>query len=75
MQCNEMLKSDDLSVREIIKRSKVEVICTTDDPVDDLMYHRKIQGDKSFDVKVLPSFRPDKALNIENKGFVERREA
>ena len=44
MQCNEMLKSDDLSVREIIKRSKVEVICTTDDPVDDLMYHRKIQG-------------------------------
>lgn len=71
MQCNEMLKSDDLSVREIIKRSKVEVICTTDDPVDDLMYHRKIQGDKSFDVKVLPSFRPDKALNIENKGFVE----
>jgi len=69
--CNEMLKSDDLSVRGLILKSNVEVICTTDDPVDDLEYHRTIKEDKNFPVRVLPAFRPDKALNIHQNGFRE----
>lgn len=67
--CNEKLK--DMSVRDIIKSSDVEIICTTDDPVDSLEYHKKIAEDKSFDVKVLPAFRPDKAMNIENNDFTD----
>ena len=66
-----MLKSDDLSARGLILNSNVEVICTTDDPVDNLEYHRAIREDKSFPVKVLPAFRPDKALNIHLDGFRE----
>lgn len=69
--CNTMLKSDDLSARGLILNSNVEVICTTDDPVDNLEYHRAIREDKSFPVKVLPAFRPDKALNIHLDGFRE----
>ncbi len=68
-KCNEMLKGDDFSVRAIIKKSNVKLICTTDDPADDLGYHRAISQDKSFDVKVLPAFRPDKGMNIEKEGF------
>lgn len=63
---NETLKT--LSARQMIKNSKVEVICTTDDPVDDLKYHFLLkEEDTSF--KVLPSFRPDKAMNIELSWF------
>lgn len=58
-----------LPVRDIINQSNVEVICTTNDPLDDLRYHKLIAKDASFDVKVIPAFRPDKALNIENAGF------
>ncbi|SKA74258.1 glucuronate isomerase [Clostridium sp. USBA 49] len=68
---NTLLKSEDYSVRSLIKRSNVEVICTTDDPVDSLEYHIKLKEDKSFNVKVLPTFRPDKALNINNCDFRE----
>jgi len=67
--CNEKLKA--LSVRDIIKMSAVEIICTTDDPIDNLEYHKKIAEDKSFEVKVLPAFRPDKAMNIDKDGFFE----
>lgn len=69
--CNAMLKSDDLSARGLILKSNVEIICTTDDPVDNLEYHRDIREDKSFPVRVLPAFRPDKALNIHLNGFRE----
>lgn len=65
--CNEKLKH--MSVRDIIKNSNVEVICTTDDPTDTLEFHERIAADGSFDVKVLPAFRPDKALNIEKDGY------
>jgi glucuronate isomerase len=65
--CNNKLADDELSARNIIKRMNVEVICTTDDPVDDLKYHKKIAYDDTFDVKVLPTFRPDKALIIEKE--------
>lgn len=60
----------ELSVRNIIKKSNVKIICTTDDPLDSLEYHLKIKNDKSFDVKVLPAMRPDKAIRIEKDAFV-----
>jgi len=68
-QCNKVLAQPDFTTRGIIKRSGVEVICTTDDPIDDLRYHKQIAADKTFDVKVLPSFRPDKAINIHKPTF------
>lgn len=70
-QCNEMLKGDDFSARGLILRSNVEVICTTDDPIDTLEYHQAIKKDSTFPVKVYPTFRPDKALNINLQGFAE----
>jgi glucuronate isomerase len=70
-RCNEILASGQLSARNLIKRSNVKVICTTDDPADTLEYHRAIAADAAFDVKVFPAFRPDKAINIEMDGFDE----
>ncbi len=69
--CNEKLAEDTMSVRGIIAASNVELIGTTDDPIDDLRYHKQIAADESFSVKVLPSFRPDKAVNIDKDGFIE----
>ena len=68
---NEKLKSPDMSARGIIKSSGVAFIGTTDDPVDTLEYHKLLREDKSFDTVVAPSFRPDKALNIEKAGWRE----
>ncbi len=56
-KCNEKLKEADFCARGLIKNSKVEFICTTDSPFDDLRYHKQIKED--FDVTVLPTFRPD----------------
>jgi glucuronate isomerase len=70
-KCNELLAEDNFSAKELIKRSNVEVICTTDDPSDSLEYHREISKDKNFNVKVLPAFRPDKALAIDNVDFLD----
>lgn len=56
--------------RELIEKSNVYALCTTDDPADDLQWHLKLQ-ETDFAVKVLPAFRPDKAIAIENKGFDE----
>ena len=67
--CNEKLKN--MSVRSIIKDSNVAFIGTTDDPVDSLEYHKLIAEDNSFDTVVAPSFRPDKALNIDKAGWRE----
>ncbi len=64
--CSEMLQTEDLSVRGILKKMNVRVICTTDDPTDDLKHHKRIARDKSFAVKVVPAFRPDTALALEN---------
>ncbi|KHD37557.1 glucuronate isomerase [Clostridium acetobutylicum] len=63
--------NDGLTVREIIKRSNVKAICTTDDPIDSLEYHLKLKEDTSFNVKVLPAFRPDKALGINKDGYTD----
>ena len=69
---NNKLADPSFSARNIIKRSNVKMIGTTDDPADDLRWHRLIREDKTFDFcRVLPSFRPDKSLHIENDGFAE----
>ena len=74
-RCNELLQQDDYSVREIIKRSNVKVIGTTDDPTDDLQYHEQIASLPDFHVKVVPSFRPDKGLEINKETFIPFVEA
>lgn len=68
--CNEKLKDSGFSARNLILKSNVEVICTTDDPSDDLRFHKKIKAD-GFKTRVLPTFRPDKAINIEKSDFVD----
>ena len=68
--CNEKLAQPSMSVRSLIKQSNVTLICTTDDPVDSLEWHKKIAEDESFDVKVLPAWRPDKAMNIEKPDYL-----
>lgn len=65
--CNEKIKH--ISVRDLILQSNVDVICTTDDPIDTLVWHKKI-ADSDFSVKVLPAWRPDKLLNIEKEDFI-----
>lgn len=69
--CNEALQKDDMSVRNIIRRSGVTLICTTDDPVDTLEWHEKIAEDDSFEVQVLPAWRPDKAMNAEKPDYAD----
>jgi len=64
---NELLATPEFSRRNLIRRMNVEVVCTTDDPVDDLAWHRQLASEKTF--KVIPAFRPDKALNIDQAGF------
>lgn len=68
---NALLNSDEYRVKGLIKKSNVETICTTDDPIDSLEYHSKIKEDESFEVKVLPTFRPDKALNIDKTDYIQ----
>ena len=65
----EMLKSPEFSSKNLIRRSNVEAVCTTDDPADDLKYHEQIAADKNFSTKVLPTFRPDNAIAIEKDTF------
>jgi glucuronate isomerase len=67
--CNQKLAQPEMSVRNIIKKSNVEVICTTDDPADSLEWHKLIAEDKSFNTAVYPAWRPDKYMNIESKDF------
>lgn len=68
--CNAKLKEPHMSARGLIRMSNVKVLCTTDDPVDSLEYHKEIARDSSFETKVLPAFRPDEAMNIEKPGFL-----
>ncbi|MBP3332434.1 MAG: glucuronate isomerase [Clostridia bacterium] len=69
--CNAKLAEDDMSVRSIILKSNVKMIGTTDDPIDSLEWHKKLRDEGKFPVAVLPSFRPDKAVNIEKAGFTD----
>ena len=67
--CNEKLQI--MSARRLIEESNVKALCTTDDPADSLEWHKRIAEDASFSVKVLPSFRPDKAVGIEKADYLE----
>lgn len=69
--CNKRLAEPDMTVRNIIRQSNVTLICTTDDPVDSLEWHKKIAEDDSFSVQVLPAWRPDRAMNIEKDSYPE----
>ncbi len=69
--CNAKLASDDMTVRNIILKSNVKMIGTTDDPIDSLEWHKKLRDEGTFPVAVLPSYRPDKAVNIEKAGFID----
>lgn len=65
--CNEKLATPEFSAQNLIKRSNVEVICTTDDPADTLEHHKAL---KDFSTKILPTFRPDKAVEINKETFI-----
>ncbi len=67
-KCNALLASEGYSARGLIERSNVEAVCTTDDPMDDLRYHKQIR-EMGFKTKVLPTFRPDNAIEIMKPGF------
>ena len=69
--CNEKLKRPEYSARGFIQMSNVTLICTTDDPIDTLEYHQKLKADKTFDVKVLPTWRPEQAMSINKPHYLE----
>ena len=70
--CNDKLRNDPgLTVRGMIETANVAMIGTTDDPIDSLEWHEKIAADETIKVKVCPSFRPDKAVNIHKAGFTD----
>ena len=69
--CNAKLQEDGMSARNLIRQSNVTLVCTTDDPVDSLEWHEKIAADESFEVQVLPAWRPDKAMNLEKTDYLE----
>lgn len=64
-ECNAKLQLPEFSARGLMRRYGVEVVCTTDDPVDSLEYHKAIR-ESGFEIKVLPTWRPDKAMAVEN---------
>ena len=64
-ECNEKLQKPDFSARGLMLHYNVEVVCTTDDPSDSLISHKQIR-ESGFNIKVLPTWRPDKAMDIEN---------
>jgi len=67
-ECNEKLKLPEFSARGLMRHYNVECVCTTDDPVDDLRYHKQTR-ESGFEVKMLPAWRPDKAMNIEKPEY------
>ena len=63
--CTEQLQSPEFSVRSLLRKMNVEQICTTDDPLDSLVFHQSLKKE-GFDIGVLPAFRPDKAMNADD---------
>lgn len=76
-ECNEKLSSPEYRVRGLLKRMNVKVICTTDDPIDSLIFHQELR-DESYETLVLPTFRPDKAMDLSSlevfRDYVKRLE-
>ena len=69
--CNAVIAKEKLSAQELIRRSNVQIICTTDNPEDDLWYHKRIRKEGKLRTSVLPAFRPDQACKINEDGFRE----
>lgn len=69
-KCNVLLKTPEYSIRNLLKMQNVEVLCTTDDPIDDLKWHKKL-AEEGFEIQVLPTFRPGRALDIEKNDFAD----
>lgn len=67
--CSQKLQTPNYSVQDLLLMQNVEVLCTTDDPADDLQWHKKLKA-STFPVKVLPTFRPDQAIAIQNEGYI-----
>ncbi|MBS7358989.1 MAG: glucuronate isomerase [Oscillospiraceae bacterium] len=70
-RANAKIKAGGFTPRELIEKSNVSYVCTTDDAADTLEYHKLIAEDKSFKCKVLPAFRPDKGLAIEADAYCD----
>lgn len=75
-ECNDKLQNDpNMTARGLMRRYNVETVCTTDDPVDSLEYHKQVR-DSGFEIKMLPTWRPDKAMAVENpaefRAYVEK---
>ena len=60
-----------MSAREMMKMANVTLIATTDDPADTLEWHKKIAEDETFDIQVLPAWRPEKAMNINKPDYMD----
>ena len=70
-KCNALLATEEYRAQRLIEKFNVDTLCTTDDPIDDLRYHAQIAREKTLKTKVLPAFRPDKAVNVDRVGFAE----
>ena len=67
-RCNELLKSPDMTPRGLMRRYRVETVCTTDDPADSLEHHRRIAV-SGFEIRVLPTWRPDRAMAVDDPDY------
>lgn len=70
VRCNEQLRHDDFLPQALIRRSNVEVLCTTDGPLDDLEYHQLLAKKGDFLTRVLPTFRPDELFETNPERFI-----
>jgi glucuronate isomerase len=77
-ECTARLRTPEYSIRSLLKKMQVRVICTTDDPVDNLADHQKLRSE-NFEIKILPAFRPDKAMQSDDVAvlnkYIDRLEA
>lgn len=64
-ECSAKLQTPGYSVRNLLRKMNVKVACTTDDPVDSLLHHQKLKDD-GFEIRILPAYRPDKAMNVDD---------
>ena len=69
-ECNEKLQLPEFSARGLMRHYNVECVCTTDDPIDDLRYHKQTR-ESGFEIKMIPAWRPDKAMNIEKPEYLD----
>jgi glucuronate isomerase len=76
--CTEKMQTKEYSVRNLLRKMNVMTICTTDDPVDSLEHHQKLKQE-GFEIPILPAFRPDNAMNVDNpdnfNAYIKKLEA